>query len=341
MLAGIPAFVPALDLAKPVVAEAYSGYYNGCHWEYVQDITGYRITRCRNYNHLENITIPSTIGSQPVIAIDSDSFVSGGDSNCQYVKNVTMPNTIYAIGNNFFRNCTALENVTLSNTLITIGSYVFYNATSLRNINVPNSVRQIGTDFCGRNLSLQNASLGNGVQMIGNWAFWNCTSLTNMTIPNSVTSIGTRFCSGATNLRNVTIGTGLNTMGNYGFYGCNQIQNLNCSNNHIDNLGADTLNKYKANQTVILGGNYLLRYKGTASTYDNSNIRAVGPYAFTNTNASHVYLMYCDIVNQAAFPQSSGTSVHLSASRMYSHYGSNYASIVSSNCSPATVVWHH
>ena len=345
MLAGAAASVPALDVfntSDAIVAEAYSGYYNGCHWEYVQDITGYRITRCRNYNHLENITIPSTIGGQPVIALDHDAFVVGGDSQCEYVKNVTMPNTIYQIGNNFFKGCDKLESVTLSNTLITIGNYAFYNARALKNINVPNSVRQIGTDFCGQTPSLTSANLGNGVQIIGNYAFWYSTALQTMTIPNSVTTIDHHFCTNATGLRNVNIGTGLRTMGNYSFYNCNNIQNLNCNSTKIENLGAYTLNKYRANQTVILGGNYLLRYKGTASTYDNTAIKAVGPYAFKDASSTtKVYLEYCKYMNSNAFYGRSNTTVYLSAGAMYGTYGSNYASIVSSRVSPATVVWHH
>ena len=353
MMAGATAFIPALDVfqaSDAVVADAattYGGWYNGIYWEYEADYGGYRITKCYNTTmsgqHLTTLPVPNKVGSplQPVVSIDKNVFQNNSSSCCQYVQHVTMPNTIFNFGDNNFKNCTALQDITFSNTLITIGSYVCYGASSLTNINVPNSVRQIGTDFCGQTPNLQSADLGSGVQYIGEYAFWYATALQNITIPNSVVSIDRHFCSRATNLRNVNIGSNLKTMGNYGFYECSNIQNLNCSSTKITNLGRYTLNKYKANQTVILGGNYLLRYKGTATTYDNTAIRAVGPDAFKNTSARNVYLEYCSYMNNYAFSGSSNTTVYLSAGRMYSTYGSNYENIVRPMCSPATVVFHH
>ena len=350
MMAGAAASVPALDVfnsTDAIVAEAatqYSGWYNGFYWTYVEDYGGYRMIKCENRNNLTSLTVPNKVygnSQKPVVSIDKNVFQNNSTSKCQLVQHVTMPNTIFNFGDNNFKNCTALQDITFSTGLVTIGSYVCYGASNLTNINVPDSVRQIGTDFCGQTPKLTSASLGNGVQYIGEYAFWYSTALQSITIPNSVVSIDRHFCSRATNLRNVNIGSGLRTMGNYGFYYCSNIQNLNCNSTKIENLGADTLNKYRPNQTVILGGNYLLRYKGTATTYDSTAIRAVGPYAFFNTSTRNVYLEYCSFMNDCAFANSFNTTVYLSAGRMYSTYGSNYASIVSSRVSPATVVWHH
>ena len=353
MMAGAAASVPALDVfsgSDAIVAEAvttYGGWYNGIYWEYVEDYGGYRITKCYNSKydgtHVQYLTVPAQVGSpaKPVVSIDSNVFVNDSASNAQYIKTLSMPNTVFNFGSNNFKNCTALQSITFSNTLITIGSYVCYGASSLTNINVPASVRQIGTDFCGQTPNLQNATFENGVQIIGDYAFWYSTAMQNMTLPNSVRQIGSHFCYGATNLRNVNIGSGLETMGNYSFYNCDKIQNLNCNSTKIETLGRYTLNKYKANQTVILGGNYLLRYKGTATSYTNTSIKAVAPYAFNNTTAKTVYLPYCKFMNDCAFANSFGTKVYLSASLMYSIYGSNYANIIGSRVSPATIVWLH
>ena len=104
MLAGA-AFAPALGILKntAITASAYSGYINGCHWEYENEMGGYVITKCRNYQHLQSVTIPPIINGEPVVAIADNAFIRNSESNAQYIVNLTMPNTIYKIGKNFFK----------------------------------------------------------------------------------------------------------------------------------------------------------------------------------------------------------------------------------------------
>lgn len=310
MLAGTAAFAPDAVLfgsSDAIVAEAYSGYANGCHWEYEMDITGYRITRCRNYQHLTSITIPSVLFGTPVTAIDDNAFVSGGDSNCQYVETVTIPEGVYRIGNCFFQNCKKLKYVNFPSSLKLIGSYVFSGCSKLQNINVPNNVERIGSRFCENATSLTSATLGTKLEMLGDYGFYGCSAMTSFSCPSQkITQFG------------------------YGSLWANR---------YADNYLATH------NDLVLGSGTLLYRYVGSSSTVRYNNVKYVFDYAFGGdawtggSSVNNIYLPQATTFGTNAFKKVAGKNVHLNATVCRNAYGSNYKSIVENFCKPAIVKW--
>ena len=109
--------------------------------------------------------------------------------NNEEITDLTIPNSVTAIGNYAFYDFTNLSNVTIPNSVTCIGDYAFYGCIGLTNINIPNSVTSIGDyAFCDC-IGLTNIVNGNSIVSIGKYSFKGCSGITNVVIPNSVETI--------------------------------------------------------------------------------------------------------------------------------------------------------
>ncbi|MDR0789951.1 MAG: leucine-rich repeat domain-containing protein, partial [Bacteroidales bacterium] len=99
----------------------------------------------------------------------SDDFNYAADNpvGCLATGQLTIPNSVMAIGESAFRQCSGLTSVTIGNSVASIGRSAFFQCSGLTSVNIPNSVTSIG-----------------------DWAFSDCSGFTSVTIGNSVTSIG-------------------------------------------------------------------------------------------------------------------------------------------------------
>ena len=188
------------------------------------------------------ITIPSSLGGNPVTSIGAHAFyrcngvtsvtipnsVTNIDrsafSNCG-LKSVTIPNSVTSIGEYAFSNC-GLKNVTIPNSVTSIGGYAFRNCSGLTSVTIGGSVTNIGDyafDGCG---GLTNVTIGSSVTRIGNYAFQNCSGLTSVTIPNSVSGIATAAFKGCSGLTSVTIPDGLTKIVYSVFAGCSGLTSV-------------------------------------------------------------------------------------------------------------------
>ncbi len=78
-----------------------------------------------------DITLPSYIGGNPVVAISHNAF-----EGCTAVTSVTIPEGVAVLGNNVFAGCTGLTSVSIPASTTTIGSSIFYGCTALETITV-------------------------------------------------------------------------------------------------------------------------------------------------------------------------------------------------------------
>ena len=103
------------------------------------------------------LTIPSTLGGYPVMAIGGHAF-----HNCYDLTNVTIPSSVTSIGNYAFARCVGLTNVMIPSGVKSIGKGAFAYCDDLTNVTVPDSVNTIGID-----------------------AFKNCDKLEYLVVPES------------------------------------------------------------------------------------------------------------------------------------------------------------
>ena len=177
----ISAVIVALIISAFVIFVIGQGY------TYKKVGNSYEITNCLLFN-AEELEVPSEYNGKPVTSIRNNAF-----SNCSYLTEVTIPDSIREIGSLAFYGCpieyasvptiaiNAISKGTLKEVVVTsgdiIGTYALYNCYSLTEV-----------------------TIGDSVTSIGDFAFENCVSLTNITIPSSVISIGDRAFYGCDSL---------------------------------------------------------------------------------------------------------------------------------------------
>jgi len=128
------------------------------------------------------LTIPDTLGGQPVTSIGDDAFETS------LLTSVTIPDGVISIGRNAFYN-NLLTRVTIPNSVTNIGENAFRD-NRLAGVTIGQSVTSIGNSAFQNNL-LATLTIPNSVTGIGDSAF-GYNLLTALTIGNSVTSVGDR-----------------------------------------------------------------------------------------------------------------------------------------------------
>jgi len=209
------------------------------------------------------ITIPSTLGGYPTVAIGDNAFYS-----CTFLTSVVIPDSVTTIGAKAFKSCTSLTSVTIPDSVITIGDDAFYYCSSLTSVTIGNSVITIGGDafsFCS---SLDSMTFGNHVTTIGNYAFQYCSNLTSITIPDSVTTIGDNAFSFCSSLDSVTFGNHVTTVGNYAFQYCSNLTSITIPDSVIT-IGDGAFYGCTFLTSVIIG----------------NNVTTIGKYAFVSCSS--------------------------------------------------------
>ena len=138
--------------------------------------------------------------SEADAAASASDFVIKGSTLTKYQgseANVTIPDTVDAIGQSAFEGNTHVESVVIPDSVKRIDGYAFWGCD------------QLGT-----------VTLGKGLTEIGDYAFAGCTGLKQMTIPQNITTIGAQAFGDCTNLTDITIPPETVTIHETAFDGC-------------------------------------------------------------------------------------------------------------------------
>ena len=133
----------------------------------------------KNCEWLKEIDIPEGITS-----IEEYTF-----EGCKVLTCVDMPDSIIAIESSAFKGCEALETINIPQNIIQMGRYVFTGCSSLKEITIPSGVREISSYMFDGCTALENVTIENGVEKINYAAFRGCSSLKQISSPESVMEI--------------------------------------------------------------------------------------------------------------------------------------------------------
>jgi hypothetical protein len=179
-----------------------------------------------------DVTIPDTINSLPVTAIDLNAF--NGRSS---LTNVTLPDSIVSIGQEAFEYCGNLTNVTLGAGVTNIGYHAFNSCSQLVTFTVaadnPAFSSLDGVLFDRNQATLiqypafkfGSYLIPDSVTRIGNGAFLSCPELTGITIPDHVLDIEDGAFQSCSGLGSVTLPDSVTNIGNVAFCYCTGLTN--------------------------------------------------------------------------------------------------------------------
>ena len=240
------------------------------------------------------ISIPSTIGGLPVVAIGNSALV--GNS---IITSVSIPSSVTSIENYAFRGCAGLTSVSIPSSVTSIGTQAFsdcigltaitvdtnnlsYSSTagvlynksqttliqcpgSLTSVSIPSSVTTIGFAAFAFCTNLTSISIPSSVTSIGGSAFGDCTGLTSVTLPSGVATIfGYKAFDGCTGLTSVSIPIGITTIGFRVFNGCTGLTSVTISNS-VTYISSDAFLNCTGLTTVTIANGQL----GITSPTDN------------------------------------------------------------------------
>lgn len=118
-----------------------------------------------------DVVIPETINGKIVTNIAINAF-AGNTS----IRSVTMPDSVYAIGNSAFKGCSALQSVTFPKMLVQIDREAFADCIALTSIQLPDSVKEIENRAFSGCIALKQARI-NPATKVSEYSFYNCKAL--------------------------------------------------------------------------------------------------------------------------------------------------------------------
>ena len=202
-----------------------------------------------------NLTIPDTLGGNPVTAFNADVFAG----KTRAVR-VTIPETVTAIPAGAFAGCGNLKSVTiLGEGLTSIGATAFKGCGNLAAFVMPNSVTFLGLGAFSGCSAMESVTLSDGLtELIGmvyggtspaansgrygdssnsatlrycdNGLFYNCTSLKTVNWGANIKTIGNIAFLNCSALESVTIPDTVTTIGYHAFLGCSSLTNVKIGN---------------------------------------------------------------------------------------------------------------
>jgi hypothetical protein len=149
-------------------------------------------------------------------------------------KEIDLPRSLEAIGEQAFADCASLEEITLPVTLRSVGEGAFAGCSSLKRVTLTGGSGLDGkippfSNWGGGEFSAARPEIiiADYVKSIGEGAFAGCDYLVHITIPDSVRSIGKSAFAGCTSLQYTKIGDGeMKSIGAGAFAGCTALKDI-------------------------------------------------------------------------------------------------------------------
>ena len=202
----------------------------------------------------DKLTLPDTILGLPVTAIGKGAF-----SGCEWLKSITLSQSLTAIGEEAFANCTRLKSAALPDGLVSIGRNAFFNCNALGRVNLGAAVARIdGNPFASSSarayvaednpvFSAKNSLLINnqthtlvacfiredkqirvpdGVVTIGEYAFCDRETLQKIVLPESLMFIKHHAFYDCDNLRTLQLPGNVRAIDEYAFALCRNLRTI-------------------------------------------------------------------------------------------------------------------
>lgn len=155
----------------------------------------------------------------PVVAFSDQCFYNSGVSAVKIpgtvvklgegcfeksrIQSIEIPSSVTTLGKDCFSQCGYLYNVILPNSIAEIPYGCFWYCSSLASIKIPSSVTSIGSYAFAYSHGLKNIELSEGIISLKLGCFSDCTNLKTLKLPKSLEELGNDVFDGSTNLKEI------------------------------------------------------------------------------------------------------------------------------------------
>mgnify|MGYP003290620219 CR=1 FL=1 len=222
-------------------------------------------------------TVKKVVINEGITFVQYSAFADNKD-----LESVTLPETVYSIGDSAFSGCENLKEVNFPEKIINphnkifglhiyyedhpkIGPNSFSSCTSLENITIPDGFEEIYAEAFSGCTSLESVTLSDDITYIESLTFSGCSKLKNIKIPENLNSIRYHAFEGCSELEEIKLPENLERIYNGAFSGCSKLEKINIPKT-VAFVGPDAFDgtKWYENQPdgVIYINNVLYDYKG-------------------------------------------------------------------------------
>ena len=226
------------------------------------------------------------------------------------LSHVAIPEGVTSIGAYSFMGCNWLKSITIPDSVISIGTSAFSRSKSLASITIPDGVTSIAeATFNGCSL-LTSITIPDGVASIGANAFLDCRSLVSISIPDSVTSIDDGAFYGCSSLGDgvvvengwvlcvngicpaeVSFPDGIKGVVGKAFCGCSSLMSITLPSG-VTSIGSSTFSDCKSLESIMIpesvtsiGASAFSGCSSLSSIAIPDNVTSIGASAFSGCKA--------------------------------------------------------
>ena len=261
------------------------------------DMTAMVVSSGYNYpvlNIPETITVDNNVYT--VVSIQENAFKGNN-----YLKEVTIPDTVTIIGYDAFRDCKKLESVIMSDSIEVLPDHCFSNCQNLVLYTGGEEVKTLLTGvFEGTAIKSFNFT---NLQSMGIDCFWNNQHLEEVNISGSITNISGSAFEKCTSLKKVTLGSSVTAIDSYVFKNCENLSELNFD--YITNIASYAFENCGFTSLSLSGkeiSSHAFNNNKKLETLSLSNISEIGLGAFKDCdNLSSLSVSNVKIIGSQAF----------------------------------------
>ncbi len=210
-------------------------------------VTVIAVATCRDFEKLENLTLPSTL-----VTIESTAFYECSKlktvdfSRCKHLKEIgeyafgyceklenvdlSQCSQLETIGEEAFSNCKKLRSIDISDSVMSIGVNAFSSCDALTRVVLPASLEEAEQNLFDSCKKLEEIDFSKCTQLRSlSWtSLCDCDNLKKIVLPASLEEIGNELFCDCVKLEEVdfSLSTQLKRIGDSAFYNCEKLKNI-------------------------------------------------------------------------------------------------------------------
>ncbi len=213
-------------------------------------------------------------GSEYTVLDGTTAIAAYAFAENEYLKSVSVPESVVSIGPGAFSSCAGLSEVELPQGLTELSESLFSGCRQFKEIALPQSVTSIGAKAFANCTALESVQLPGSLRSIGSEAFSGCSSLRKPEIPAGV-SVGENAFLGTKTVHECSFADSWSSDGEKHWHDCSCGKKDSEAGHTFDADGKCTVCGRQRSETLAGGEGWTLRHSGELTVSGTGDLSAV------------------------------------------------------------------